>query len=516
MTAAIANLKHRLAHWREWELNPVVVKELRQAVRSWAVTGMLMLFLVVLFGTSLVFLVSQSFGTSINPRLGGDIFQAFIAILTGASMAFIPLYVGVRLAAERQESNLDLLYTSTLTPGRIIRGKLFCGIYVTLLFFSACMPFMAFTNLLRGVDLPTIFLLLVFLFLAVCAAIQVAIFLACLPLSKPFKILLALFGVLGAFWMVAPLVLLSWELMRSGLGAMIGGRGFWMGFATTVGIGLAVVGLLYLLSVALISPASANRALPLRVYLTVIWLLSGLLSFYWAWKEAVVHAVLPWAIIMGLALILAVIVIISSHDELSLRVRRRIPQNPLRRAFAFLFYNGVAGGLVWVALLLTATLGISLAVLRWSPLWFTRLRTLTPEDFTMFWTMTTATVLYTFAYALTALWLHRTFCRRRPPKLAGVFAILLPAALALIPNLVLFIFNRLSWKAIEGLQLGSVFNVYALRDEGDRMYHLICAGFWLLVVMVLNAKWFFRQVKYFKPFDRPPANPPPAPPPLPS
>ena len=43
---SVAALKHRLAHWREWELNPVVVKELRQAVRSWAVTGMLMLFLV--------------------------------------------------------------------------------------------------------------------------------------------------------------------------------------------------------------------------------------------------------------------------------------------------------------------------------------------------------------------------------------------------------------------------------------------------------------------------------------
>lgn len=511
---SVTTLKHHLLNWREWELNPVVVKELRQAVRSWAVTGMLMLFLVVLFGTSLIFLVSQSFGASINPRLGGDIFQAFIAILTGASMAFIPIYVGVRLAAERQESNLDLLYTSTLTPGRIIRGKLFCGIYVTLLFFSACMPFMAFTNLLRGVDLPTIFLLLVFLFLAVCAAIQVAIFLACLPLSKPFKILLALFGLLGASWMVAPLVFFSWELMRSGLGAMIGGRGFWTGFATTVGIGLAAVVLLYLLSVALISPTSANRALPLRVYLTVIWLLSGLLSFYWAWKEAAAQAVLPWAILMGLALILAVIVIISSHDELSLRVRRRIPHHPMKRAFAFLFYNGAAGGLVWAALLLTATLGISLTALAWSPLWISKTHTLTSEDFTTFWTMSTATVLYTFAYALTALWLHRTFCRRRPPKLAGVFAILLPAALALIPNLVLFLFNRLSWKAIEGLQLGSMFNVYALRDEGDRMYHLICAGCWLLVVMVLNAKWFMRQVKNFQPLDRAPANPPPAPPPL--
>ena len=48
MTANFAKLKTRLANWREWELNPVIVKELRQAVRSWAVTGMLLLFLTVL------------------------------------------------------------------------------------------------------------------------------------------------------------------------------------------------------------------------------------------------------------------------------------------------------------------------------------------------------------------------------------------------------------------------------------------------------------------------------------
>ena len=36
------------SNWRTWEPNPIVVKELRQAVRSWAVTGMLLLFLAVL------------------------------------------------------------------------------------------------------------------------------------------------------------------------------------------------------------------------------------------------------------------------------------------------------------------------------------------------------------------------------------------------------------------------------------------------------------------------------------
>ena len=91
-------------------------------------------------------------------------FSAFMVILAGASIFFIPLYIGVRVAAERQENNPDLLYVSTLSPARIIWGKFLCGAYMALLFFSACMPFMAFTNLLRGVDLPTVFFILFFLF----------------------------------------------------------------------------------------------------------------------------------------------------------------------------------------------------------------------------------------------------------------------------------------------------------------------------------------------------------------
>ncbi|MBC8094767.1 MAG: hypothetical protein H7Y43_03035, partial [Akkermansiaceae bacterium] len=104
MTATLSRLKAHFTHWREWEFNPVVVKELRQSVRSWAVTGMLLLFLAVLFCTALALLISQSFETTVDQRLGGQIFQVFTGILTGASLLFIPLYVGVRLAAERQDS----------------------------------------------------------------------------------------------------------------------------------------------------------------------------------------------------------------------------------------------------------------------------------------------------------------------------------------------------------------------------------------------------------------------------
>src|SRR5471032_3230079 len=106
-SSAFIRWKNHFVHWREWEMNPIVIKELRQGVRSWTVTGMLLLFLVVLFIASLGFLVTQTFDASADMGLGGTMFSAFTVILAGASILFIPLYIGIRVAQERQDNNPD-------------------------------------------------------------------------------------------------------------------------------------------------------------------------------------------------------------------------------------------------------------------------------------------------------------------------------------------------------------------------------------------------------------------------
>ena len=500
---SLKGLKNHFAGWREWELNPIVIKELRQAVRSWAVTGMLLLFLTVLFITSLVFLVAQSFDVNADQQLGGSMFSAFMVILAGASVFFIPLYVGARVAVERQENNPDLLYVSTLSPTRIICGKFFCGAYMALLFFSACMPFMAFTNLLRGVDLPTVFFILFCLFLVVCAANQIAIFLACVPASRPFKVLLGLGGFIASFWIVIPLVLMSFDFMRSGIGTMLGERNFWMNTLTAVGVGLALVGVFFVLSVALISPPSANRALPVRIYITVIWLLGGLLSFAWVVHTGEADRMRVWAYATFALMMFALLVAISNSDQLSPRVRRAIPPAIPKRALAFVFFNGAAGGLVWVGAILAATFILAGQIMRAFP------KSATVSTAGGHWLATTTA--YAFAYALTALFIHRKFLARRPPKLAGLLAVLLVGIWALAPSVVLFFLNQLSWKSVEGLQLGNVFNISSLRNEHQRIYHLYFAFGWLLVMLLVNAKWFWQQVKNFQPLVRAtPENPSPA------
>jgi hypothetical protein len=491
----IRAIQSYFANWRKWELNPIVIKELRQAVRSWAVTGMLLLFLTVLFTTSLIFLVMQSFEVDVNLGLGGTLFLTFMVILAGTSVFFVPLYVGIRVAVERQENNPDLLYVSTLSPARIIRGKFLCGAYMALLFFSACMPFMAFTNLLRGVDLPTVFFILFYLFLVVCAANMVAIFLACMPMSRPFKILIALAGFLASVWIIVPIVVSSFQFMHSGVGTMMSGRDFWIYTFSFLGIGLAITGLFFVLSVALISPPSTNRALMVRIYLTVIWLFGGLLSFGWVVQTGEANRMFAWTYPTFILMVFAVLVTISNSDEISLRVRRAIPQSGLKRALAFVFFNGAAGGLLWVAAILAATYIATREV----TLRFPKSMTSSDDESTHWFAVTAA---YVFAYALTALFIHRKFLSKRPSKIAGVLAVLLAGAVATVPSIIMFFLNQLSWKSVEGLELGNIFNLFSLREEDQRLSHLYFAFGWLLVMIVVNANWFLRQVKKFQPSAR--------------
>ncbi|HXT11784.1 MAG TPA: hypothetical protein VN873_09490 [Candidatus Angelobacter sp.] len=505
MSRVLSNLKSHFANWRQWEVNPIVVKELRQAVRSWAVTGTLLLFLLVLFCSAVMFFVTQSFGVSTNQRMGAVIFSTFSVILTGASLLFIPLYVGVRVAAERQESDLDLLYISTLTPQRIIRGKFFCGAYVAILFFSACMPFMTFTNLLRGVDLPSIFFVLLCLFLAVCCAVQVAIFLACLPISRLLKIFVGLIAGVNCFWMTGMLTLWTSEMMRRGVGSMMSDRAFWAAFLTVCGLVFAATLLLHFLSVALISPPSANRALPVRIYMTAAWVVGAAISFLWAKNQNDARLVLPWAIASFVLFGISLVVVVSNQDKLSLRVQRAVPERLSIRAVAFLFYNGAAGGLVWLASLAAITYFVTWGVLTLGIF----SSTLDPDEMSIFLTASAASVIYGFAYALTGLVLHRRFFAKRSPKLAGIFAVIVPAVWSLVPVMFFFFMNRLSTRDLEHTQLGNLFNIYVVNDNSQRTAHLLFATGWLAVMLALNFTWFARQLKNFQPLRRA-KSPPPA------
>lgn len=495
---------------RRWEINPIVVKELRQSVRNWTVTTALLLLLLICFLVTVAFLLGESANNIRSQAMGGQVFTALFSILTTVSLSFLPLYVGVRLAWERTPTNIDLLYITTLTPARIIRGKMLSGVYLAVLFFSVTMPFMVFTYLLRGVDLPTIFTMLLFLFLGNIAGIQLAILVAALPMNRILKLVVAGFFGMNALFSVFGIA----------LSAAIGGSGrfsmnvtswdFWAVALSIIAVGLLFTGLAHVCAIACVTPLAANRALPVRIYATVMWLLAGVLASAWAWHENSIEPLGGWMVGTWILLVLTLMVSVCSQDRRSLRVRQAIPANPRRRFLAYLFYNGPDSGIAWSAAIGLLTLFICFGT-GWIGGWVGHsspatspvgpvVSTGTGSDEEMLLTCT-AVLFYLLAYALTALWLQRRFLANVSTKFASVIFLLMPPLLFLIPTLFFFFINRLSWDVVDERQLGSLFNLFVDKvRENHLLEHLLFAGGWLLLILLLNARWLIRQIEDFKPY----------------
>src|SRR5579875_2117160 len=333
-------------------LNPIAVKELRQAVKSRIVVSALMLSLLVQLSV-LLFTLSFSAShalVSSNLYAGREIFLILQGILLGTCMLLVPSYAGVRLAAEHSDTNVDLLFISTLRPRSIIAGKLQASVILILLIFSACAPFMTFTYLLRGIDIPSIVLILALDFLAVLLSTQGAIFLGTVPANIALKLLLGLVGFGFLTILFSGTMEFSQELLRFGLGSHLDSVEFWL-VAGAVAITLvAVIGLLFTWSVAIVSPPSSNRALPVRLYLLSFWLvtggLAGLLAYYF--RVPIPLYFWEWA---NLTLLCAqLLVVINEREQWGLRVRRTIPRRGWLRGPLFLLYSGSAGGVLFTVL----------------------------------------------------------------------------------------------------------------------------------------------------------------------
>src|SRR5262249_54971552 len=125
----------------------------------------------------------------IDWNAGYTIFQIQQGILLVTIMMLVPAYACIRLANERGDHNVDLMFISTLRPASIVWRKFFAAMVLGLLIFSACAPFMTFAYLLRGIDIPTILTVLGIDLFAMFFGIMVALFLASIPGGRLVKVI---------------------------------------------------------------------------------------------------------------------------------------------------------------------------------------------------------------------------------------------------------------------------------------------------------------------------------------
>lgn len=315
-------------------INPIVVRELRQAVRGRFITIGLMLFLMVMLTAEAV--------TMSDNISGKELAEIVLSILAVVCLILIPILFGVRSALERERENMDLLFVSTLSPRRIVTGKLVSSAMVSLLFICAATPFLTLTYFLRGVDVLSILMLIGLLFWLTVFVLQAAIFVGSMPTPLFMKLLLGVGFVFWTFAICGISFALFSEVLNSGWHSFYqgrGGNGLLIGLL--IGSGLCVG--LFLINTSFFKSPYHNPTFAPRLYfllLSLVFLAAGAFKLRPNDFEPVVFLVL----LIGLG---GFAVGMCESEDHHRRLLSNLPQSTLKRLLLFPFYGGPMPALVW-------------------------------------------------------------------------------------------------------------------------------------------------------------------------
>ncbi|MEM9415975.1 MAG: hypothetical protein AAGA29_10945, partial [Planctomycetota bacterium] len=493
-------------------MNPIVVKELRQAVNSMFVNTILLLFLVVLLLVLGGYLLLSETGRT---NAGGEVFMVLHAIMLSTCLLFTPLYVGIRLGCERSGVNTDLLFITTIKPSSIVWGKLISGMAIAMLIFSACAPFMVITYLMRGIDLPTIFLILGLDVLVILGVIQVALTVASMPVSAVVKAFVGLAALGGIGMLCVGVLVMAAELAIDGVlfyGASA--MDFWGPVITMILFGLAIAGLLFFVAVAMLTASTANRARPLRLYITAVWLVTGVIAVAHDWgflPDLYFNAVEVWTITSLIFLSLILVCSGSEREAYGNRLLWKVPRRVWLRPIAFLTTSGAAAGLIWAGMLIAATI-----VTAWvcssmhgpahltgssSPysVWGRQ-----PLDFTRDIAYALPVPVYALAYILTGILLRKGLMGQGAnPITAAAFAFLLMIVFTILPFIGLFVVMGDDWDRASDVWY--ILNPFAtLSHEPGSEYWvlaLIFSGAWAGITLLFLTPWMLRQIRSYRPLS---------------
>jgi hypothetical protein len=362
------------------------------------------------------------------------------------------------------------------------------------LIYSACMPFMILTYLLRGIDLPTIFMVLASGFVVCAAANAMGVLAGCIP-SSWFIRGVATAGMLFVlFYTTGGAIAMASQFVMYGISWFAGPRSTVL---ATVGsfllLEVLAIGLMHVLSVAMLSPKPSNRMLIPRLYIMGCWATAGAVAFVWSYVESTIWPVGVWTVCSSVSLMILTVAALGERDTWSARVRRTIPRNPLLRLPAFLLYTGSAGGIAWCVLLFTATM---VAANTWDGLFpgFTG-----RIDFINILSNMPIIFGYVLCYCLTTAFFRSILLRGVPTPNLSVFAAFFGVAVCLVPYLIAFFAERNWWNTLPWYLLGSPMVLGMSNQAAKDAAGPFMLG-WLALCVLLSAPWAIGQWRRFTPY----------------
>ena len=327
----------RVGNWVEVAVdraNPILVKEVRQALKS---RQFVLTFLVVLIAC---WVASFAVVAIVGPDVyyvaeGSRMLSVYIAILAFPLVLIVPYSAFRSLAVEQEDNTYELLSITTLSPGKIIAGKLGSVTVQMLVYLSAVSPCIAFTFLLRGVDALTVAILLGYFVLESLGLSMLALLAGTVARVRYSQALISVILVLGLAGAFFSSLGMAEEFIRNSY-SYIRDVWFWVGNLAALTFYLTTFALLHAAAAAQVAFPTENRSTPLRR----IMLLQHACCLSWisglAIEEGVSiirEVVLVTAIFTGIYWYFMGTLLTSEWPHLSRRVQRSLPQSKLGCTF---------------------------------------------------------------------------------------------------------------------------------------------------------------------------------------
>ena len=293
-------------------------------------------------------------------------FYVYFIILAVPLTVVIPYFAYHSLSSERQDRTYELVSITALHAGRILVGKL-CGIGMQMIvYLSALFPCLAFTYLLRGLDIFTVFMVVAYTCLLSLGLAMLGLLLATLSSSRQRQIVQGvLFAGLLCYACGMLLAIVSGIIARQG--SMLADAEFWqinIALALVYGNAFAIV---FLSARAQLTMASQNRSTALRVALAIA-ALTAIGWFSWAnfqWGDQGVYALLALCTLGWYA---SGVFMVGEPQVLSSRVRRGLPQSLPGRVLFTWFMPGPGTGYMFVMANMI-TLTVMCVLMTTDPFW---------------------------------------------------------------------------------------------------------------------------------------------------
>lgn len=363
-------------------LNPILVKETRQALKSSQFTITFVLVLITCWVVTIggVALIGPGI---VYSAAGGSLLFAYYCILAFPLVIMIPLAAYRSLSAEREDNTYDLLTITTLKPRQIISGKLGSSIVQMGVYFSAITPCLAFTYLLRGVDVPTIVMMLAYTFMTSLALAMIGLLLATLSRQRMGQIFLLVAFVAGLLIMFVYALMGAYALIQFGYSSM-GDDDFWSANLCLLTFYSTSFALSFFAAAGMISFPSENRSTPLRICMLLQQAaFIGWMGYLWVSVQPTrfdMEAILAMSAIGGIYWYVMGTMLTAERPETSQRVRRQLPSSTLARVLFTWLNPGPASGYIFAVANGSAIVVLALIAAAITSYWGAPLRWLSSGD----------------------------------------------------------------------------------------------------------------------------------------